>query len=69
MDSSCILASAGGAEDSEDIAAIFTDIFRGWGGQEDAFAFAATKLGLLLRPNTLDADSAGAMWQEANFLL
>jgi hypothetical protein len=32
----------------------------------DAFAFSATKLGMLLKPKAMDAESAAAMWLEAN---
>jgi hypothetical protein len=60
-----ILASAGGAEELEESTAMYLLTYLGK-NYEDAFAFAATKLGLLLKPKKMDAEAAAAMWQEAN---
>jgi hypothetical protein len=63
---SALLASAGRAsEEAKETAACFLLTYLGK-IYEDAFAFSATKLGLLLKPKVMDAESAEAMWQEAN---
>jgi hypothetical protein len=62
---SMLLAAVGGIEKNEEVAACF--LLEHLGSKySDAFALVASRLGLLLCSKKLDAESAAAMWQEAN---